>query len=331
MTTDDDALARCDPSTPRVSVVIPCYRAAGFVAEAVSSVLAQGEEGIEIIVVDDGSPEGETPVDALRPFGGAVTLLAGPHGGAAVARNRGIDAARGRYLAFLDADDLWKPGFLRRQIALLEREGADLVYCDAELFGTRAGRGRTVMHSHPSRGRVTAAAVLSGECVVVMSTVLVRADRVRAVGGFDADLPLCEDVDLWVRLLLSGCRVVYHRQALSLRRMHDANISRDGDGMLRGTLEVIARHEGRANLDPGERDRVDRRIRDIHAERRVLAAKRAILDGRAEDARRELWETFRRTRGWKPLVAALSLAVAPGPTLRFLRKRQEPWDLVSPS
>lgn len=311
---------------PRVSVVIPCFEAAHFVADAVASVLEQGEDGAEIIVVDDGSSDPDALARALRPFGAAVTLLHGPHEGLPSARNRGIAAARGRYLAFLDADDRWKPGFLPRQIQLLEEHEADLVYCDAELFGPLAGRGGTVMRSHPSRGEVTVAAVLAGECVVVMSTVLVRADRVRTVGGFDVDLRLCEDVDLWVRLLLAGGRFIYHHDALALRRIHGANMSRDGEGMLRGSLAIITRYAAEANLTAGERTRVERRVRRIRVALHILTAKKAILAGEPHSARRELWDAFRRMRAWKPLAAALSLTIAPGPTMRFLRGRQERGD-----
>jgi hypothetical protein len=177
------------------------------------------------------------------------------------------------------------------------------------------------MGSHPSRGEVTVAAVLAGECVAVMSTVVVRADRVRAVGGFDADVRFCEDVDLWVRLLLAGGRFVYHTDALALRRIHAANMSRDGEGMMRGVLAVITRYAGAVELTDVERARVERRVRRIRVALHVLAAKEAILAGRPDAARRELWDAFVHMRAWKPLVAALSLTVAPGLTMRFLRNR----------
>ena len=265
---------------PRVSVVIPCFNAAHFIADAVSSVLEQDEEGVEIIVVNDGSADCDALARALHPFGAAVARLDGPHAGPAAARNRGIAAARGRYLAFLDADDRWKPGFLSRQIAFLEDAEADLVYCDAELFGPRAASGRTVMGSHPSRGEVTVAAVLAADCVVVMSTVLAQADRVRAVGGFDPAIRLCEDFDLWVRLLLAGARCVYHRDALALRRVHEANMSRDGEGMLRNALDIVARHADGAELTAGERARVERRVRRARISLDLAQANAAILAGK---------------------------------------------------
>ena len=174
--------AVCEPAAfaaeePLVSVIIPCFNAAHFVADAAGSFLEQGVPGVEILVVDDGSADQEALTSALVPFGDSVTRLDGPHRGLPSTRNRGIGAARGRYLAFLDADDRWRPGFLRRQLAILEETGADAVYCDAEVFGSAAPEGVTVMTRNPSRGDVTAGTLLTGTCLVVMSTVVVPGLR----------------------------------------------------------------------------------------------------------------------------------------------------------
>ncbi|HSM60989.1 MAG TPA: glycosyltransferase, partial [Longimicrobiales bacterium] len=304
---------------PRVSVVIPCFNAARYVSDAVASVLEQGEPGIEIIVVNDGSSDGEALTRALRPYGSAVTRVDGPHEGLPAARNRGITAARGRWLAFLDADDRWKRGFLERQLSLLEESGADLVYCDAELFGPALAPGGTVMADHPSRGEVSLASVLAGDCVVVMSTVVADADAVRRVGGFDPALRFCEDLDLWARMLEAGARFTYHRDPLAQRRIHDANMSRDGMGMLAGASAVLERHA--AALGASDRPRIARRIRDMRDALRVEAAKAAIRAGTPRAARAALWGAFRARRRWKLLVAALSVTLAPGPAMRYLRER----------
>jgi GT2 family glycosyltransferase len=182
------------------------------------------------------------------------------------------------------------------------------------------------MSRHPSRGEVSVAAVLAGECTVVMSTVVARADRVRSVGGFDPSLRLWEDVDLWIRVLRAGGRIAYHTEALALRRIHAANISRNSEGMLRGGLALIARYAGGGDLTDEEGARVQRRVRRIRVALHVLLAKEAIVAGRPAAARRELWGAFVRMRAWKPLAAALSLTLAPGPTMRFLRNRHERGD-----
>jgi glycosyltransferase involved in cell wall biosynthesis len=304
---------------PVVSVVIPCFDAAEYVADAVTSALAQEQPGLEIIVVNDGSTDSEALARALLPFGDLVTRLDGVHEGLSAARNRGIAAARGRHLAFLDADDCWKPGFLARQLTLLAETGADLAYCDAELFGPEVRREGTVMESHPSRGDVTVGSVLAADCVVVMSTIVVRAERIRAVGGFDPSLSFCEDLDLWVRMLSAGCRFVFHREPLARRRVHRTNMSRDRRGMLCGALEVVERYVPMADLGARDRARVAKRVQRMRMALRVMTAKAALLAGDTAAARRELWKAVRSTPRWKPLLAALSLTLAPGPASRFLR------------
>src|ERR1700728_1366179 len=105
-------------SRDSVSVIIPYYRAQETIARAVRSVLTQTYPPSEIIVVADGSPD--DPSEELKGFGSAVTLIRKRNGGAASARNSGIDHAQGEWIAFLDADDHWEPSKLERQLAVSE-------------------------------------------------------------------------------------------------------------------------------------------------------------------------------------------------------------------
>src|ERR1700676_3231668 len=103
------------PQKPTVSVVIPAYNAAEFLAEALDSVLAQTYQPLEVIVVDDGS-EDETP-KVVAAYAGKVTYMRKPHGGGCGGtRNVGIRAAKGEWVAFLDADDIWKPDMLEKLV-----------------------------------------------------------------------------------------------------------------------------------------------------------------------------------------------------------------------
>src|SRR5262245_46890815 len=102
---------------PTISVIIPAYRAAGTIRRALDSVFAQTHLPDEVIVVDDGSPD--DLANALQPFQDRVTLIPKTNGGAASARNLGIDRCRGDVIAFLDADDYWYPTKLERQVAIL--------------------------------------------------------------------------------------------------------------------------------------------------------------------------------------------------------------------
>ena len=102
---------------PTVSVVIPAYNSASYLAEAVESALGQTFKDLEILVVDDGSTD-ETQ-ELMRRYGPPVRCLSQENTGVATARNRGIDESRGRYVAFLDADDVWQPDKLEKQLAAL--------------------------------------------------------------------------------------------------------------------------------------------------------------------------------------------------------------------
>src|SRR5215212_11526906 len=102
---------------PLVSVVIPTYNRRRLVVEAVESALAQTYRPLEILVVDDGSTDGTEA--ELHRFGSAVRYLKQPNQGAAAARNRGIRAATGELVAFLDSDDLWAPAKIEKQVALM--------------------------------------------------------------------------------------------------------------------------------------------------------------------------------------------------------------------
>lgn len=111
-----------------VSIITPCYNGEKYISQTIRSVLEQTYENWEMIIVDDGSSDGSA--DIIRSFADPrITLLQQENSGSAAARNAGIRAARGRYLALLDADDLWEPEFLKDQLAFIESNNAACVCC----------------------------------------------------------------------------------------------------------------------------------------------------------------------------------------------------------
>src|ERR1700751_944670 len=105
---------------PSVSVIIPSYNTAAYIAEALDSVFAQTFTDFEVIVVNDGSPDADELEAALAPFAARTQFISEGNRGASAARNAGIGVARGNYIALLDADDRWAPDFLERQVGYLE-------------------------------------------------------------------------------------------------------------------------------------------------------------------------------------------------------------------
>ena len=315
---------RENPETaPLVSVIIPCYNASSFVADAVDSVLNQNVRDVEIIVINDGSPDTQQLLEALRPYHGVVRYLDEPHRGPSRARNSGVAAAGGQYLAFLDADDYWGPEFLDRQLDVLRSSGADLVYCDAVLFGASEKAGQTVMDYDPSSGDVTQGSLLSGECVVVMSTVVARADCVRSVDGFDPGISYCEDLDLWIRMLGAGARIRYHDAPLAHRRLHSGNLSNHVISMHEAVAAVVKMHARRLPLSEVDRGRVASRLRDMQGSLHLHRAKEALRVKNAGAVRRELWAAFRIRKTPRMLAAALAFSLSPSLAVRLLRGRYQ--------
>jgi glycosyltransferase involved in cell wall biosynthesis len=119
------------PDAPLVSVVVPCYNTELYIGEAIDSIVAQDCASLQIVVIDDGSTD--RSMEIVRRFGDRVDCRGQPNAGIATARNAGIALARGKYLAFLDADDVWTPTSLNSRLDRL-RQGADCVYGGVEHF-----------------------------------------------------------------------------------------------------------------------------------------------------------------------------------------------------
>ncbi len=180
-----------------VSVIIPTHNRAALVREAVASVLAQSWQDLEILVVDDGSTDGTAA--ALASFAAQIRLLhRASRGGVSAARNAGIQAARGKWLAFLDSDDLWLPEKLARQMAFLAAH-PDLNLCQTEETWVRRGVRVNQPRSHRKVGGRIFFASLE-RCLVSPSAVILHRRLFEEHGAFDEDLPAAEDYDLWLRL-----------------------------------------------------------------------------------------------------------------------------------
>ncbi len=167
-----------------------------MVGEAIASVLSQKFADFELIVVDDGSTDGTA--GELAGFGSTVRFISTPKRGVAAARNTGVRASGGRYLAFLDSDDLWKAGKLVRQTAFME-EHPQVQICQTEEIWVRNGVrvNPKLVHRKPSGDVFLRSLDL---CLVSPSAVMMTRDLFERVGGFDESFPVCEDYDLWLRV-----------------------------------------------------------------------------------------------------------------------------------
>ncbi|MGH9370901.1 MAG: glycosyltransferase family 2 protein, partial [Vicinamibacterales bacterium] len=227
-------------AVPDVSIVVPAYNTAGYIAGTISSILAQTHTSYEILVVNDGSPDTPALEQALAPFRNRLTyLVQSKNMGLSAARNVAIRAARGRYVALLDSDDSWAPDYLARQLAVMEADpGLAVVYPNALIVGDHPHAGRTFMDVCPSRGEVTFQSVLNQKCSVFVSA-LIRRDALVAVGLFDEELRSVEDFELWLRLLAAGERIAYHRHVLVRHLRRRGSLSADPIWMGEHVLHVL--------------------------------------------------------------------------------------------
>ncbi len=295
---------------PRVSVVIPAYRASRDIAHALDSVFAQTFSDVEVIVVNDGSPDTAELEASLDAYAGRVRYFVQENRGAGAARNTGIREARGSYVAFLDADDRWKADFLRRQVWYLDAHAdCDVVYSDAVITGDSPLAGRRFMETAPSVGDVTLNALIAQRCNVILSTVVARRRALVAAGMFDETLRRGQDFELWLRLALHGATIRYQRQLLAERRVRVDGLSGDAVSELQRAIAVLERFGRRPDLDAAARTAVRARLMALVDRLEIEQGKRRILEGNFAAARYHL--SAPRRQPVKLRLARVLLRVAP--------------------
>jgi glycosyltransferase involved in cell wall biosynthesis len=282
----------------KVSVVMPAFNAGRFIAQAIESVLAQTYPHYEIVVVDDGSTDNTAEV--TRPYLGQVRYIRQANSGPSRARNRGIQEASGSYIAFLDADDVWRPNKLERQIALMEKH-PEVVLSFTDLEEVRGGGivtssflsvkppflaiARIEGTTAQIRQESTYAALLQS-CFINTATVVLRREVLCETGVFNEAMGHCEDWDLWLRIA-ERHTIGFLNEVLTTRRLHDQNLTQQA------SLRMAARVTLFERLLAQEKD-VDRRhiLIDRLAESTFKMGRLEFHDGRYAEAARH----FQRSR-----------------------------------
>jgi glycosyltransferase involved in cell wall biosynthesis len=266
------------PVTP-ISVVIPYYNRQQFIDECLDSVFRQTLPPAEIIVVDDGSvPAQRGYLEKFRPRVRIIPLAA--NRGVSVARNAGIEAAGGEWIAFNDSDDVWEPTKLEKQWQhVLAHPDCDGVHSALRVFYANGSEGL----SGAQAPLLTLADALH-QNVIRVQTLLIRARVLRALGGFDPRLRLCEDDDLCIRLALGGYRIDFMAEPLTrMRREH-------GDHLLHSWRRLIA---GKAAVAWHHRELLERTLGRGATRRRIAHAVR-----KAGHARGKIVGRLLRLGGW---------------------------------
>ncbi len=229
---------------PLVSCIVPVFNGERYLAEALDSILAQTRRPLEVIVVDDGSTDGSAAV--VAKYGAEVSYIHQANAGPAAARNRGLDAARGEFLAFLDADDLWHKDKLVRQMARFEAR-PELELCSAHMENFWSPEVKR------EEDRLSDGGLAKTQPGVTQAIVARRAlfDR---IGPFDTALMHRDTMEWLSRAVDAGAVMETLPDILVFRRIHLDNMSRrrghdDRDELLRSVKATLDRRRGRSKAD----------------------------------------------------------------------------------
>ncbi len=304
-------------STPRFSVVVPCYNAASTIAETIASVTAQTEHDLEIIAVDNNSTDATAEVLAgLAAAEPRLRIVKEPVQGLSAARNGGIRAARGELIAFLDADDLFDPDYLAAH-------GANLA--DGQI-GVSYARIRLVDWSGRPTGNVTKPQLIGLTAVDLLransctSMVVVRREVIERAGPFDESMRRLEDQEWLFRAAVAGIAFRGIDRALASYRISPGGLSANIEAMLAAHAQMLS---AAARVAP---DLVAHHGRLSHAAMLRYCARRAIDHGAdAGVARRHLWDMLRAAPDLllrEPLATAKTIVAVLAPSLVTLAARR---------
>ena len=228
-----------DTNSPLISVVIPTYNRSKLLPRAIQSVLAQSYSHLEVIVVDDASSDDtQTVVAALGDKRIRYLRHATKKGGSA-ARNTGIEAAKGEFLAFLDDDDEWLSEKLTRQLQAAQQTDSNqpaVIYTGAQYV---APDGRIMRITQAEKQGGILSELLYGNYVGSTSKVFVSRRAVLESGGFDASLQSCQDWDLWIRLALAYPYIAIADPLVKRHVQHGERIDSNLPAQIQGRLRLL--------------------------------------------------------------------------------------------
>ena len=262
---------------PAVSVITPAYNVAPYLEAAVTSVLLQTYNDLEVIIIDDGSTDGTAEVaEQLRQRDPErITVIQQDNRGLAAARNAALRASRGRMLALLDSDDVWEPGFLAAQIAVFEKQPrVDIVTANARFLGGLK-HGQPVRPHPDRRAEPTLATILADEEAVFIMSVM-RRRVYETIGGFDERLQTNEDYEYWLRAAAAGFTFARNSLPLGWYRIRPDSLSADEIRMISGILRVYQQFSRSLDPDSTEATIVKRQILRFQAELLAPSVRRGL-------------------------------------------------------
>jgi glycosyltransferase involved in cell wall biosynthesis len=296
---------------PLVSAIVPTFNSAATIERALRSIAAQTYGAIEVIVADDASRDATVAV-AGRWRERPIQIVQLPHNqGPAGARNAALEAARGKYVSFLDADDEWLPDKIAREVDALERQpSASMAVCDAIWLRNGTVVARIFADDQPVAGPDAWKSLLAYSFIAT-PCVMARREVVDRIGRFDRSLLIAQDQDLWIRLALAGEVAVVDEVLVRLHLAETSHISRNARRESEFLLPMIERHVA------AQRSRLsDAEVRSILGRRLTQIGRNAYGGGQKLLGLRLLARAI--ALGWEPMANFCFPLHAAGPG-RYLK------------
>jgi len=302
---------------PLVSVIIPAFQCAQYIAQAIESVRSQSYSKFEIIVVNDGSPDTPHLEKALAPYVESVRYIKQATTGPAGARNTGIRQARGRYVAFLDGDDYWSPEHLSRQISLFRlNPELGLVYCDYMLLKNDRPFARA-FDMQPQSAIATFESLLVEDCAIGTSTAVCSRECIIKAGLFDEQLLRCEDFEMWMRMAACGAQIAHNSDVQVYHRINEAGLSADKWSMKRDRIRVYQKVASSFSISERQQVIVRELIARTEADCHVDELKHALEKGDYVTAVTAARNATAAKADWKVRASLLGLRIVPSLFRRF--------------
>lgn len=304
---------------PKVSVIIPVYNVASYIAETLDSVLAQTYKSYEIILVNDGSTDTPELKSALAPYADFIIYAEQENAGCAAARNTAIDLASGELLAFLDGDDVWLPEFLQSQTEYLEKNNLEMVYCDALIFGDPFFENQTFSQDAPSSGKISTVSLITTECNVINSGTILKKNLLDKFGVFDVAIKRAQDFDLWFRLAKNNVRIGFQPKVLLKYRVRPDNLSGSNVARAERNISILNIIREKYDLDAPELEAWEKQIALCEAEFELERGKLCMIQGDYVEAQAHIAEANKFYR--KPKLSLINwlLRLSPRLTVRLFR------------
>lgn len=307
---------------PTVSIVMPAHNARETIGRALSSLFAQTFGGWEAIVVDDGSTDATTYI-ARAMADARVRVVTQTRGGAAEARNRGLELARGNFIAFLDADDFLFPEYLERSLEILAVAPAKTLVTHNAYFMTTAGISpRLVRHRQsPPRSLVRQQnALLRSNFASIMS--VFPRELLDDIEGFDVSLERAEDWDFWIRASFAGWTFAHQAWPMAIIDRTGETLTSATDKVARSEANILRKTAQTQSLSRHQEEQIELRLATGEPSQLWSDSASALQRGDYVGAARLHWTGTRlATRAPGPVIKALAFRLAPR-TLGRLKRRQ---------